>query len=214
MSRYELPEGDAALYEPGSDGKVLRNRLGITDKSVMDQTEFEALLQVQEAYTARISADTQFDVALLRQMHRDWLGDIYDWAGAYRRVNLSKGEFQWPPWARVEENMKSLEEGVLRTHTPCAPGDVAKVARAIAEVHGDLLLVHPFLDGNGRLARWLAELMALQASLPLPDYGFTEENTAEHDVYIRAVTQAYAMDYEALSAFFERALARGLETSD
>lgn len=31
--------------------------------------------------------------ALLRQMHRDWLGDIYEWAGKYRTVELEKEGF-------------------------------------------------------------------------------------------------------------------------
>ena len=34
---------------------------------------------------------------------------------------------------------------------------------SIAMVHTELLLIHPFRDGNGRLARWLADIMAAQA---------------------------------------------------
>jgi len=36
-------------------------------------------------------------------------------------------------------------------------------ATALAEVHAELILIHPFREGNGRLARLLALLMALQA---------------------------------------------------
>lgn len=42
----------------------------------------------------------------------------------------------------------------------------------LAIIHAEFLLIHPFREGNGRLARWLAELMCLQSGLPLPDFGF------------------------------------------
>lgn len=63
--------------------------------------------------------------------------------------------------------MAKLERQVLAKHTPCAEGSVENVASALAIVHAELILIHPFRDGNGRLARMLATLMALQARLPV-----------------------------------------------
>jgi cell filamentation protein len=48
-----------------------------------------------------------------------------------------------------------------------SPSDVI---HALAETHAELVLIHPFRDGNGRLARVLSSLMALQAGLPLLDF--------------------------------------------
>ncbi|MGH8239716.1 MAG: Fic family protein [Steroidobacteraceae bacterium] len=42
---------------------------------------------------------------------------------------------------------------VLRRHTPCGSAVHVTVARSLAEVHAELILVHPFRDGNGRLAQ-------------------------------------------------------------
>ena len=47
----------------------------------------------------------------------------------------------------------------LRRYTPCIAVNDIDVARALAEVHAELILVHPFRDGNVRLARLLALLM-------------------------------------------------------
>jgi len=66
--------------------------------------------------------------------------------------------------------MAELERGALRKHTPCREANDADVARALAEVHAELILVHPFREGNGRLARLLALLMALQAGLQPLDF--------------------------------------------
>src|SRR5438105_835487 len=135
FGRYKPPAGSEVETEPGSRGRVLRNRLGIRRKRDMDAAEFEALLRTQAAYLERISAETRFTAALIRQMHRDWLGEIYEWAGAYRTVELSKGGFRWPPAHLVPANMERFEAGLLREHTPCQPGPLPQVARRMAEIH-------------------------------------------------------------------------------
>jgi len=78
ISRYTTASGPEAEFQPGSRGRVLRNRLGITRKREIDRLEFEALIRVQEEYYARIEDDTRFNAALICEMHRDWLGDLYE----------------------------------------------------------------------------------------------------------------------------------------
>jgi cell filamentation protein len=189
----------------------LRNRLGLRRKREMDAAEYEALLRAQESYLQRISADTRFTAALLREMHRDWLGELYEWAGQYRTVELSKGGFRWPPAHLVADNMARFEAGLLREHTPCRPAPLPEVARRIAEVHAELLLIHPFREGNGRLARWLVDLMALQASFSVPDYGFAGRGSkGQQRRYLEAVKRGYLQDYDDLVDFFREAIERRL----
>ena len=79
----------------------------------------------------------------------------------------------------------------------------------MAEVHAELLMIHPFRDGNGRLARWLADLMALQAGLPAPQYDFEGRGkSARRERYLAAVTRGYGQNYEPLAAFFAEAINR------
>ena len=106
--------------------------------------------------------------------------------------------------------MAIFEAEVLSRDTPCRPGPVAAIAQAMARVHAELLLIHPFRDGNGRLARWLADLMAAQAELPLPDYGLSGRGSVERrQRYITAVSQGYMQNYEPLAGFFVEAVERG-----
>ncbi len=65
----------------------------------MDEAEAMTLAQVQRRYFLEeiVSKDTRFSVELISQMHRDWLGSIYEWAGTYRTVDISKGDFKFPP---------------------------------------------------------------------------------------------------------------------
>jgi cell filamentation protein len=211
VSRYRTAEGAQAETEPGSHGRVLRNRLGIVRKRDMDRAEYEALVTAQELYLTRITQETRFTAALLCEMHWDWLGEIYEWAGTYRTVEMQKGGFTWPPAYLVPQNMAAFETEQLAAHTPCRSASVEEVSRRIAEVHAELLLVHPFREGNGRLARWLADLMALQAGYPPPDYAFRGRGAKQiRAVYLGAVQRGYLQDYGRLTAFFRAALERRL----
>jgi cell filamentation protein len=125
-------------------------------------------------------------------------------------VEVAKAGFRWPPARLVAANMQDLTDGVLRAGTPCQPGDTARVAADIARVHADFLLVHPFRDGNGRMARWLADLMAMQAGYDPVDYRFDgRAGPARRVRYLNAVKLGYLADYRPLAAFFADALAGG-----
>jgi hypothetical protein len=104
------------------------------------------------------------------ELHRLWLGPIYAWAGEYRTINIGKGGFQFAHAPLIPRLMRELERGALRRHTPCRYSDEPSVAHALAEVHAELVLVHPFCDGNGRWRDYWRVLMALQAGLRPLDF--------------------------------------------
>lgn len=80
------------------------------------------------------------------------------------------------------------------------------MARALAEVHAELILVHPFRDGNGRLARLVALLMALQAGLPPLD--FSPMTGRGKRVYIAGIHAALNRNYAPLTATMLRVIDR------
>lgn len=83
--------------------------------------------------------------------------------------------------------------------------DVA-VAHALAVVHAELILIHPFRDGNGRVARLLALLMGLQAGLPPLDFAALDGQNKQK--YIASIHAALARDYAPLTRVFEKVIAR------
>ncbi len=168
--RYDVSDLPEAQFEPGSNDQVLKNRLGITLKQDMDAAEARALEQAMDVLVRTYGEAHRFTATDLRDCHRIWFGDIYAWAGYYRRVNVSKDGFPFAAAVQVSALMDQFERDVLRRCTPCVFADRAEVVRALAETHVELVLIHPFRDGNGRLARALSTLMALQAGLPLLDF--------------------------------------------
>lgn len=204
MTRRYKASGVEAEHEPGSHGRVLRNELGIVRVRDMNRAESEALELAQETAIRLYGADHRFTAADIRRLHRLWLGPVYLWAGRYRSVNIGKGGFQFAHAPRIPMLMSELNRGALRSNTPCRGAADADIARSLAEVHAELVLIHPFRDGNGRVARLLALLMALQAGLPPLD--FSGLSGRGKRPYIAAIHAAMDRDYGPLTSAFERVI--------
>lgn len=192
-----MPE---AQFEPDSNRQVLKNRLRINSLKKMDDTEARALERAIVELVSRYSEKHRFTAADICEIHNTWLGEVYKWAGKYRQVNLAKGDFPFAAAARVPALMDEFERNVLARYTPCNVKVRAEVIRALAETHVELVLIHPFRDGNGRVARVLASLMRLQAGLPLLDFrSIAEEKKQE---YFTAVQSGLDRNYEPTERLF------------
>ena len=104
--RYDVSGLPEAQVEPGSNEQVLKNRLGIKSPSDMDNAEARALERTLAGHIGQFNENHRFTAADLRAMHKSWLGEIYEWAGDYRQVNVSKGDFPFAAAARVAALME------------------------------------------------------------------------------------------------------------
>ena len=209
--RYDASGLPEAHFEPGSNGQVLRNRLGITSTQDMDDAETRALAKTMDALVRSYGAAERFTAADLCEWHGIWLGDIYEWAGRYRQVNVSKDDFPFAAAAHIPSLMEQFEHDVLRRCTPCNFADRAAVTHTLAETHVELVLIHPFRDGNGRLARVLATLMALQAGLPLLDFSLIVGEKKQG--YFAAVRAGLEKNYAPMERLFVEIIEGSLSAS-
>lgn len=204
----DLPE---AQFEPGSNSQVLKNRLGITSKQMMDDAESRALEKALDILVQKFDETHRFTIGDLCDCHRIWLGEIYDWAGKYRQVNVSKDDFLFAAVAHIPSLMTQFERDMLVCFTPCGFPTRQEILRALAETHVELVLIHPFRDGNGRLARLLSTLMALQAGLPLLD--FSVLTGKKKIVYFAAIRAGLDKNYAPMEKLFEEIIEQSLLTS-
>lgn len=205
-STSHLPEDQ---YEPGSDGTVLRNRKGIVDPVVMGEAETNALWQTLKKLIATTTADQAFTDSDICGMHHLWLKGIYPWAGKIRSVNIGKGGFEFAQARYIPTLLDEFEQKQLQTFTPCIFTNRDDVAHALAEVHVELMLIHPFREGNGRLGRMLATLMALQAGLPILD--FSEWDGEKRDTYFGAVRTGLDRNYQPMKQLFAEVIEKTLQ---
>ena len=209
--RYDVSGLAEAQVEPGSNEQVLKNRLGIKSPSEMDNAEARALERTMAWLVGQYDEKHRFTTADLRAMHKSWLGEIYEWAGDYRQVNVSKGDFPFAAAARVPALMEQFERDVLTRHTPCNFSERADIVHALAETHVELVLIHPFREGNGRLARVLSILMALQAGLPLLNFSLIAEEKKQE--YFDAVQAGLDKNYKPMERIFAEIIERSLALS-
>ncbi len=202
MSRYSVSHSEGK-YASGSDELVLQNKLGITCAEEMDGAELVLLEKLYQTVFEEKFPTGKISFSMIKHWHRIWLGNIYEWAGQIRAVNISKGGFMFAPAAQLQKLISSFDKNYLATYTPCHGMDIAHLAEAIAVVHVELILIHPFREGNGRLARLLADVMAVQGGYKPLNYQSWEHNKAR---YIAAIHAGMVMNYNPMAQWVIKAL--------
>jgi cell filamentation protein len=160
--RYRVT-GSQGEFQPGSDGLVLANKLGITVIDDINDVELALLNQLYFDVLINNLPDHQLSVGDIKAWHRRWLGNVYEWAGQERSVNMSKGGFAFAAVGQIPRLLTEFERSCLQRWTPCHNMSTADLLEAVAVTHVEVILIHPFREGNGRLARLLADVMVVQA---------------------------------------------------
>jgi cell filamentation protein len=206
--RYDVLQLVEGQFEPGSRGRVLRNLVGIKSKREMDRVEAKEQLRALDELIKIYDRSHRFTAGDICRIHKMWLRGIYAWAGKYRQVNVTKGDFMFSAASQIPRLMQDLQTGPLRQFTPCRSSSAEDATRAISVVHTELVLIHPFREGNGRVARLLATLMALQAGLPPLDFGGLKGKTRKE--YFAAIRAGLDRDYKPMEEIFNGVILRTL----
>ena len=201
-NRYDTSGNAEGQYQPGSEDQVLLNILGVTNPDEMDDIELELLKQLTSSVLDEIEDDQIITSDDLCEWHRRWLGNVYEWAGQHRSVNMGKADFHFAAAHLIPKLMQDLNDKYLSIYTPCKGMDEEQLIDALANIHIEYILVHPFRDGNGRLSRLLALIMVLQAGQPLLDFTYMDNNK---DLYFSAV-QAGLDNIEPMKNVFRQVL--------
>jgi len=174
---------DSGEYEPGSHGRVLKNLLGLTKKTAMDAEEVKGYAKALRFVIENITLDQQLTVTDINAIHKLFFSDLYSWAGKPREVNLTKEGFTFPSAQFLEQTLNTFEQEILKPNTPCFCTQ-EQVLKKIAQVHLELLFIHPYREGNGRTARIIATILAMQAGYKGFNWNVLEER---FDDYIRSI---------------------------
>jgi len=196
--------GSEAEFEPGSRGKVLRNKLEIKTLRGIETAESRAMGPAMKGFLGLYDSRHRFTSNDIRYMHRVWLGEIYEWAGEYRNVNMSKGNLMFAVAVHLPSLMGEFEREVLGKQTPCDFSGKNRIVEALARVHVEFILLHPFREGNGRLGRMLTALMAAQAGYPLLNFRVLDGHGKEG--YFKAVRCGLDRNYKPMEGIFRKVL--------
>jgi cell filamentation protein len=154
---------------------ILLNVAGCLDREEIHRREDEGVARAMELVAGYLDRPepVALSSSLVRQVHTELMGAIYPFAGEWRTVALHKGDgpTKWPfPPGGIGPQMDVLERDVF-SRSPFVSTDDNEVYGFVSEVMGELIAIHPFREGNGRMAFIVGNLVLMQNDLlPLDVY--------------------------------------------
>jgi cell filamentation protein len=139
---------------------VLANRLGLTEPAALAAAEAAASARrLCEVHLGLLPATGPPGAARLLALHRHLFGDVFDWAGRLRTVEIAKGGTRFAPVPAIWDVLAGADETVAGTDW--AGLDAGPLSWWLSVVYVQLDRAHPFREGNGRAATTLLhELVA------------------------------------------------------
>lgn len=171
---------DPYLYE---DVPVLRNKLGIKVEKTLDVVEAEqSRANMMLLYEQGFS---DFSPAGLCEIHRFLFGDIYDWAGQYRIMNIEKAERLLGGRSVWYSNDDNIARDLDAAFSAITDHDWEKCSReefvaALTRLFPPVWQVHPFREGNTR-----AVVMLMTLFVEAHGYFFDKDLLAACAGYVR-----------------------------
>jgi cell filamentation protein len=174
---------------------ILANKLGITSQIELAKTQEK--ISKQKAKQLFDSGDiTRAEVGSfegLAFIHAYLFGDIYDFAGKIREVNISKGNFRFTPLMYLEQSLQHIDK------MPQASFD------ATVEKYVEMNVAHPFREGNGRATRIWLDLMFKNEIQQVIDW-----NLVDKESYLSAMQRSVVKDLE-IKALLKQALTNRID---
>lgn len=181
---------------------VLRNSLSLSDDDILAEAE-RALSEV--AADSIEFAPPPYRLSYLKNLHLRLFNDLYDWAGELRTVDISKGDTHFCTTSRIEPEAEKLF--TLLAEANWFQGmDRTQLVRASAEMFGDLNVVHPFREGNGRTQRILFEHIIVNVGYEISWWAVDAEEWTQANI------DAVVCDYAALTDVFERCIGQPISS--
>lgn len=182
---------------------VLKNKKGITDLQALFVEEEKSLAKAYESLLDEVRSDTPITSELIRYAHGVVFGDLYDWAGRWRTVTISKPGVTWPPPDYLNDAMREFEREVLLTYPVSSLTTDQEFCKALGHIQGEFLAIHPFREGNARTIKLVTNLLAVQTGrLPLA----YDSSDAGRNRYIEAAKAATLKEYDLMIALMKDAL--------
>ena len=171
---------------------ILENKLGLSDASELAREE-ERISKKKAVELFESGMIDTFDVgtfSALQKIHSYLFGDIYEFAGKIRTVNIAKGNFRFAPVMYLEAALKNID------------GMPQSTFDEIVEKYVEMNIAHPFREGNGRSTRiWLDCILKKELKQVIDwnkvdkeDYLLAMERSPIKDIEIKVLLKAALTD--------------------
>ncbi len=170
---------DPYLYE---DVPILRNLARIRDAEALRTAEGDLTKLTMGIVYAQTFE--RFNTQTLREIHRIIFGDLFEWAGEFRTIQMTKAEE-----VLGGDTVRYASPGEIKKELDAASREIAKLKRnagprdllfRIVRITAAIWQTHPFREGNTRSIVAFSVLLAAKLGIEL-DYALF----AKHAAYVR-----------------------------
>ena len=171
---------------------VLANKLNIHNQLDLNKAEEKISKQKAKKFfeSGEINRNEIGTFKGLSQIHAYLFGDIYDFAGKLRDVNIAKGNFRFAPLMYLPQSLENIN--VMPQNN----------FEQIIEKYVEMNIAHPFREGNGRATRiWLDLILRKELKQVIDwnevdkeDYLLSMERSVVKDVEIKQLLRSALTD--------------------
>lgn len=185
-------EGSQLTFEQTKKILELKKQYETQDKEELEVVNMQKCL---ELYDELILQKIDLDMKVILRLHMLLLKAIPShegYAGVWRPVNvyIRGSKYDFPVWKDIPELMKDLLGWYDANKNELHPVELA------AMFHAKFVTIHPFADGNGRMARLLMNYL-----LQLHGFPFTDISFSKRDEYFETQEKGHFAKYESFVKF-------------
>ena len=129
---------------------VLKNKLNIKSEEKLKEYETK-VVALKLASIDKANIKRTFDKNHLINIHKYLFEDVYDFAGKYRKENITKENFRFSEYYYIEDNIDYVFNKIKIDELKKLSFD--ELIKKLSEIMTDLNVLHPFREGNGRTTR-------------------------------------------------------------
>lgn len=201
--------------KPKSATTFKETAFGVLPRSEIVELEAEGVRKAQQYIIKQSNRKTEITSQVILDIHKVGFGFIFpDWAGKFRTIDVTVGDYEPPHYSRVSGLIKNLCEDLTERlkHISFPQNDevfLSELISLLAWFQHRFVWIHPFRDYNGRIARMLTNLLLLNLGFPI--ITIKAETGRDRDQYIEAMKAADNYDLSKLESLLAQALEANLE---
>lgn len=192
MNIFETDDNSTPLTEEEKDGLKLK---WITNRAELNELETKGIIDAE--IWLLTNKKNILNENFIKMLHKKMFGNIWKWAGKFRTTERNIGVAPY----QIQPNLKVLFDDI----NYWIDNKTFSHKEIAVRFHHRLVAIHPFVNGNGRISRIMADL--LMQKFGLPKFSWGNYNLSEiseiRKKYVLALKLADKGDYSELINFID-----------
>jgi len=187
-------EGQTPIDEDEKEGLLIP---AIATRGELDEFEQQNIEQaISWSLERAFKLETVFTEEFIQGLHKRMYGEVWKWAGDFRRSNKNIGVDKW----HIPTELKNLLDDVKYWHA----NQTYNPEEMTIRFKHRLVSIHCFPNGNGRHSRLMADII-IEKIFKLPVFTWGAANLVKQGdtrtAYLQAIRAADAGDFDPLIKF-------------